>query len=122
MARLTAELFIIRNDADKRKLYDAMRATPLPWRITLRSIPKRERTHDQLKRYFVLCEYVANYTGHTKMEVHYAFKQLFLPKNWEHPSDEPTTSYMPTYAFNEYVEQCLAYSIFELNVLVPDEF
>lgn len=117
-----AELFIVRNDRDKRKLWDALRATPLPWRITVRSMQRRSRTSEQNRRYFVLCSYVSQHTGHTTLEVHDAFKLMFIGPNMEHPEDAPTTTLMAASTFSEFVERCTAFSITELEIPIPDDF
>lgn len=117
-----AELFIVRSEKDKRKLWDALKDTPLPWRITVRSMQKRPRTTEQNRRYFLLCSYVAQHTGHTILEVHEAFKLMFLGPNHEYPEDAPTTTLMPVSTFSDYVESCTAFAISDLNTPIPDDF
>ena len=117
-----AELFLVRSEKDKRKLWDALKATPLPWRITVRSMVKKPRTTDQNRRYFLLCSYVAQHTGHTILEVHEAFKQMFLGPNHEYPEDSPTTTLMPIASFADYCECCTAFAIVDLNVPIPTDF
>lgn len=120
-----ANLFIIRSERDKRKLWDALKATSLPWRVTVRTTTKSTRSPDFNRFYWgVLLAKVAEFTGHTKDEVHHSFKERLLPLNPEIPDSEPTTSNLDSDAFGDYVEWCRALALTELGILIesPTDF
>lgn len=116
------QTFILDNEAKRRRLIDLIAAIPLkhPYHVLIERY-ERHRTLQANRRYWLLCERVAQHTGHDKDEIHDFFKEKFLGTRLIEIAGErfwarPSTRKMKVGAFNDYMRQCEQYAIETIGV------
>lgn len=83
---------------------------------------RKERSNPQNRYYHgVVLEILSLETGHTKDELHDAFKRMFIRSYNDKGIDFiPSTTELSTVEFNEYFEEIRRFAARELKTVIPD--
>ncbi|QRQ99759.1 hypothetical protein [Dyadobacter sandarakinus] len=111
---------VINFDAPDSKLvlYDALRSLRGEHVIKIKKRSKG-RSLQQNKYYWVILQYIADYTGHSTVFLHEYYKHEFIPLVKFQDDYRLTTSDMTTQQISDYIDLAREHAA-SLEVVVPD--
>ena len=117
--------FVINIRSEEEKLIEILRATEKPYAVYYKRILPKATTQQMRYLWGVCYKKIADYTGHTTIEVHEALMRIFHLEDT--PTDNPnfwelkirSLSTFDTVEITVWAEQVAAWARTELDIYIP---